>query len=75
MIPEYQELVVYGCGLTKDNYIDTWADQLSSILNCRLVNHAESGAIYTYIMQKVLSTPIPDKDTLSVIYVTIGRSP
>ena len=63
----YQEIVVYGCSLTKDNYIDTWADQLSNILDCRLVNYAERGAGYTYIMQKVLSSPIPDKDTLSVI--------
>jgi len=63
----YQELVVYGCSLTKDNYIDTWADYLSNTLQCRLANHAERGAGYTYIMQKVLSNPIPDKNTFCMI--------
>ena len=64
---KYRKLVVYGCSLTKDNYIDTWADYLSQYIVCPLENYAERGAGYMYIMQKVLSNPVPDTDTLNVI--------
>ena len=53
---KYKRLIVYGCSLTKDNYIDTWADLLSINLGLPLINCAERGAGYNYILQKVLST-------------------
>jgi hypothetical protein len=63
----YTKLITYGCSLTKDNYIDTWASHLSRNLTCVLENYAERGAGYAYIVQKILSNPIPDKDHLTVI--------
>jgi len=62
-----QKLIVFGCSLTKDNYIDTWADYLSQHLNCDLENYAERGAGYDYVLQKVLSVNIFDKNTLVAI--------
>jgi len=66
-MPAYQKLVVYGCSLTKDNYLDTWADYIGKLLKIPLENYAERGAGYTYIMQKVLSNTIPGDNTLNII--------
>jgi len=65
-VKKYKKLVVYGCSLTKDNYLDTWADLLSKKLGVPLINRAERGAGYNYILQKVLSTEF-DADDLCVI--------
>lgn len=66
-MPKYQKLIVYGCSLTKDNYLDTWADYISKLLDLPIENYAERGAGYAYIMQKVLSSPTPDNNTLNII--------
>jgi len=65
--PRYKKLVVFGCSLTKDNYIDTWADLLSKKLNCELYNFAERGAGHTYLIQKLYTSFVNDSDTLCVI--------
>jgi|694.fasta_scaffold00286_43 hypothetical protein len=65
--PRYQNLFVYGCSLTKDNYIDTWADLLSNQLGCKLYNFAERGAGYTYIIQKLYTSFVNNPDTLCII--------
>ena len=62
----YQKLVAYGCSLTKDNFIDTWADLLAKQWKVPLMNCAERGAGYSYIVQKILTTQL-DKDDLVVI--------
>lgn len=68
-----QRLVVFGCSLTKDNYIDTWADILAKKLCLPLVNYAERGAGYTYILQKLMSVEINPTDTVVIMWPSADR--
>lgn len=72
-MPKYQRLVVFGCSLTKDNFIDTWADVLSKNLQIELVNLAERGAGYDYIVQKVLSTKFDLDDLIIIMWPSADR--
>ena len=69
----YQKLIVYGCSLTKDNYVDTWADYISKLLDLPLENYAERGAGYAYIMQKVLSSPQIDNSLNIIMWPSADR--
>ena len=64
---KYKSLVVYGCSLTKDNYIDTWADYTSQELKLPLVNNAERGAGYEFISDRIIHTINDIKDSLCII--------
>lgn len=67
-------MLVYGCSLTKDNYIDTWADLLATDLGCQLMNYAERGAGYKYIAQKVISTEdINPTDLVCIMWPAADR--
>jgi len=68
-----QKLFVFGCSLTKDNYIDTWADILSRLLRMTLVNGAERGAGYDYIVQKVFTTDISHSDKVVIMWPSADR--
>ena len=70
---KYQHLVVFGCSLTKDNFIDTWADVLSKKMQIPLVNHAERGAGYEYIVQKILSTKFVSTDLVVIMWPSADR--
>jgi hypothetical protein len=72
-VKDYSRLVVFGCSLTKDNYIATWPDILSSRLNLPLVNYAERGAGYTYILQKLLSININKSDLVIIMWPSADR--
>lgn len=71
--PTGQRLVVFGCSLTKDNLIDTWADLLAKDLNIELVNYAERGAGYDYIVQKALSADIRRNDIIVIMWPSADR--
>lgn len=73
VMPGYRRLVTYGCSLTKDNYIDTWADLLANYLNCPLVNLAERGAGYRYIVQKLISTDLNQDDLVCIMWPSADR--
>jgi hypothetical protein len=60
-------LVVYGCSLTKDNYIDTWADYLAAHLKLPLINNAERGAGYEFISSSLVNTLLDIKHPLCVV--------
>lgn len=62
-----KQLAVYGCSLTKDNYIDTWADILSAKYKLNLNNFAERGAGYELISSKIINTATSDPATLHII--------
>lgn len=66
-------LVVFGCSLTKDNFIDTWADLLAKKLNMPLINHAERGAGYDYILQKIISSSITADDLVIIMWPSADR--
>jgi len=66
-LKKYKSLVVYGCSLTKDNYIDTWADYTSQELKLPLVNNAERGAGYEFISDRIIHTINDIKDSLCII--------
>jgi hypothetical protein len=72
-VPTYQRLVVFGCSLTKDNFIDTWADLLSNKLGIPLFNHAERGAGYDYIVQKILSVQFTKNDLVVIMWPSADR--
>ena len=67
------QLVVFGCSLTKDNFIDTWADLLAKKLNVTLYNHAERGAGYDYIVQKLLSIQLTPDDLVIIMWPSADR--
>jgi hypothetical protein len=69
----FNRLVVFGCSLTKDNYIDTWADFVSKDLNLPLCNFAERGAGYDYIVQKIQTTTINDTDLVIIMWPSADR--
>lgn len=73
IVPGSQRLVVFGCSLTKDNYIDTWADILSSVLNLQLVNYAERGAGYEYIVQTLFASDISSDDKVVIMWPSADR--
>lgn len=60
-------MYVYGCSLTKDNYIDTWADILALKLNLSIENFAERGAGYEYVSTKVITSAVATPDVLHII--------
>jgi len=68
-----QRLVVFGCSLTKDNFIDTWADLLANKLDVPLLNCAERGAGYDYIVQKILSTHVDQDDLVVIMWPSADR--
>jgi hypothetical protein len=70
---EFQRLIVFGCSLTKDNHIDTWADFLSEELKLNLTNLAERGAGHEYIVQKVLSTDFLPDDLVVIMWPSADR--
>jgi hypothetical protein len=72
-MPMYQRLLVFGCSLTKDNYIDTWADIISKDLNLPLYNFAERGAGYDYIVQKIQTTEIKSDDLVIIMWPSADR--
>lgn len=69
----YKKIVVFGCSLTKDNYIDTWADLLSNKLSIPLVNLAERGAGYTYILHKILSVDLSSENLHVIMWPSSDR--
>lgn len=69
----YQRLLVFGCSLTKDNYIDTWADIISKDLKLPLYNFAERGAGYDYIVQKIQTTQINSNDLVIIMWPSADR--
>lgn len=71
--PMSQKLLVFGCSLTKDNFIDTWADLLADRLSISLNNNAERGAGYDYIVQKILTTEIDANDLVVVMWPSADR--
>lgn len=72
-MPKLKNLCVFGCSLTKDNMIDTWANLLAAKLQCNLSNFAERGAGYNYIVQKIISTPIDQDDLVVVMWPSADR--
>lgn len=71
---KYQRLVVFGCSLTKDNYIDTWANLLAKHLKLPLINLAERGAGYKYIVQKIMSTvDLSHSDLVCIMWPSADR--
>ena len=64
---KYDSVVVFGCSLTKDNYMDTWADNVSAALGLPLINNAERGAGYEFVSDRVLNVLDDIKDSLCVI--------
>jgi hypothetical protein len=68
-----KNLIVYGCSLTKDNYIDTWADVLSNRFNFSLTNYAERGAGYDYLLQRLFTTDSFDDSLVIIMWPTSDR--
>jgi hypothetical protein len=71
--PRIKRLSVFGCSLTKDNHIETWADILAATLNVSLNNYAERGAGYSFIEQKVFSTEITDDELVVIMWPSADR--
>lgn len=69
----FKRLVVFGCSLTKDNYIDTWADIISKDLNLPLCNFAERGAGYDYNVQKIQTATINNTDLVIIMWPSADR--
>lgn len=66
-------LVVFGCSLTKDNFIETWADLLAKKTKKSLFNYAERGAGYDYTVQKILSTKFDLDDLVVIMWPSADR--
>jgi hypothetical protein len=70
---DINKLFVYGCSLTKDNYIKTWADLLAEKFDYKLSNFAERGAGYTYITQKILECDNFDNALCVIMWPSADR--
>jgi hypothetical protein len=72
-MPKYKRLVVFGCSLTKDNFIDTWANLLAKELQVPLKNYAERGAGYNYVVQKIIATQLEKDDLVVIMWPSADR--
>jgi hypothetical protein len=60
-------LFVFGCSLTKDNYQDTWADLIAQDYGLTLHNCAERGAGSDFVVRRLLTADIDPSNSLVMI--------
>lgn len=70
---QYNKVVTFGCSLTRDNYFKTWANYLADYLECPLDNHAERGAGYTYLLQKLQSIQLSTDNFYAIMWPACDR--
>lgn len=70
---QWTRLVVFGCSLTRDNRIDTWADYLAQCLDIPLLNLAQRGAGYQFINHNIVAHDFLPGDLCVVMWPSADR--
>ena len=64
---KFDNLFVFGCSFTKDNYQKTWADLVAQYYNLTLHNCAERGAGADFLVSRLLIEKIDPNNSLVMI--------
>ena len=68
-----RNIFTFGCSFTKDNYQQTWANILADKYDLNLVNCAERGAGAEFVVNRLLTTSINDRDIVAIMWPCADR--